>query len=199
MYAIPDKARRWGMARLPDKVRPVFEAEIKFVAGPEFAPKGHQLPDAACRDVYYDTPDNALTASGRELRLRCCGNETWLTAKAPPFDAATASKDEFETRVADPEAMAAILAALGYMPRVALTNRCRRFYDAAAGLTLAITVVAVDFDPRTFVEIEHLAATEQAAKAALPVIRAYAAGLGRLVECADAYTDLAVAAAARKG
>ena len=175
----------------------MFEAEIKFVAGPDFAPQGHPLPDAACRDVYYDTPDGALTASGRELRLRRSGQETWLTAKAPPFDAATASKEEFETRAADPEAMAAILAALGYVPRVALAKRCRRFHDTAAGLGLAVTVVAVDFDPRTFVEIEHLAATEQAAKAALPVIRAYAAGLGLRVECATAYTDLALAAAAR--
>lgn len=177
----------------------MFEAEIKFVAGPDFAPQGHRLPDAAYRDVYYDTPDGALAATGRELRLRRSGNETWLTAKAPPFDAATASKEEFETRVTDPGAMAAILAALGYGPRVALTKRCRRFYDAAAGLTLAITVVTVDFDPRTFVEIEHLAATEQAAKAALPVIRAYAAGLGLRAECADAYTELALAAAADKG
>ena len=32
----------------------MFEAEIKFVAGPDFAPKGHQLPDAAFRDVTYN-------------------------------------------------------------------------------------------------------------------------------------------------
>ncbi|MFP5260150.1 MAG: class IV adenylate cyclase [Acidobacteriota bacterium] len=175
----------------------MFEAEIKFMAEPGFRPRGERLPDAVYRDVYFDAPDGALAASGRELRLRRIGEETWLTAKAPPFDAATASKEEFETAVADPEAMAAILAALGLFPRISLTKRCRRSRDAAAGLVLAVTVVTVDFDPRVFVEIEHLAADEDAAKAALPVIRAYAAGLGLFVECADAYTDLALAAAGR--
>ena len=176
----------------------MFEAEIKFVAAPDFTPAGQRLPDAEYRDVYFDTPDGSLTASGRELRLRRCGDQTLLTAKAPPCDAATASKEEFETIVADPAAMAAILAALGYVERAALTKRCRRFHDAAAGLALAVTVVTVDFDPRAFVEIEHLAAAETEAKAALPIIRAYAAGLGLFVECADAYTDLALAAAAAR-
>lgn len=173
----------------------MFEAEIKFVAPPGFTPPGERLGDAQYRDVYFDAPDGALTASGRELRLRRIGEEAWLTAKAPPFDAATASKEEFETLVADREAMAAILAALGYVERVSLAKRCRRFQDVAAGLALTVTVVAVDFDPRTFVEIEHLAATASEAKAALTVIRAYAAGLGLFVECADAYTELALTAA----
>ena len=172
----------------------MFEAEIKFVADAKFTPAGQRLPDALYCDVYFDAPDGALTASGRELRLRRIGNETVLTAKTPPFDAPTASKEEFETTVADPEAMAAILSALGYVPRVTLTKRCRRHHGAFAGLSLSVAVVTVDFDPRTFVEIEHLAATEVAAKAALPVIRAYAAGLGLSVECADAYADLALAA-----
>jgi len=172
----------------------MFEAEIKFAAPPDFTPAGQRLPDTEYRDVYFDAPDGALTASGRELRLRRSGDESWLTAKAPPFDAATASKEEFETAVADPDAMAAILAALGYVPRARLTKRCRRFHDAFAGLALSVAVVTVDFDPRTFVEIEHLAATEPDAQAALATIRAYAAGLGLSVECAEAYTDMALAA-----
>lgn len=174
----------------------MFEAEIKFVAEPGFVPRGERLPDAVYRDVYFDAPDGALAASGRELRLRRIGGEAWLTAKAPPFDAATVSKEEFETAVTDPEAMAAILAALGHVERVSLTKRCRRYRDDDAGLVLAVTVVTVDFDPRTFVEIEHLAGDEGAAKAALPVIRTYAAGLGLHTECAEAYTDLALAAQA---
>lgn len=173
----------------------MFEAEIKFVAPPDFTPPGERLPDALYRDVYFDTPDGRLAASGRELRLRRRGDAAVLTAKAPPFDAATASKEEFETAVADAAATAALLTALGYVPWAAYAKRCRRFCDAAAGLALDITVVAVDFDPRRFVEIEHLAATESAAKAALPVIRAYAASLGLSRECATPYTALARAAA----
>ncbi|KHK02197.1 CYTH domain-containing protein [Desulfovibrio sp. TomC] len=174
----------------------MFEAEIKYVAGPGFTPPGARLPEAVYRDVYYDAPDGALAASGRELRLRRMGETALLTAKAPPFDAATASKEEFEAAVADPKATAALLAALGYVERISLTKHCRRFQDAVAGLALDITVVTVDFDPRTFVEIEHLASTETEAKAALSAIRAYAAGLGLTRECRDAYTDLALAALA---
>ena len=174
----------------------VFEAEIKYLAEPGFTPAGERLPDVVYRDVYFDTPDGALAASGRELRLRRMGGTALLTAKAPPFDVATASKEEFETAVDDPEAAAALLAALGYVRRVAYAKHCRRFHDTAAGLTLDITVAGVDFDRRTFVEIEHLAATKAAARAALPAIRAYAAGLGLTRECRDAYTDLALAALA---
>ncbi|MHC1787984.1 CYTH domain-containing protein [Solidesulfovibrio sp.] len=175
----------------------MFEAEIKFLAGPDFTPPGERLPDAICHDVYFDAPDGRLAAAGRELRLRRMGDTAVLTAKAPPFDAATASKEEFETAVADADADAtvALLIALGYVQWAAYAKRCRRHCDAAAGLALAITVVTVDFDPRTFVEIEHLAADEPAAKAALPIIRAYAAGLGLTRECATPYTALARAAA----
>ena len=64
----------------------------------------------------------------------------------------------------------------------------------ADGLDIVLTAVTVDFDPRLFVEIEHLAATREQALAALPAIRALAEGLGLTVECAEAYTDLARAA-----
>lgn len=174
----------------------MFEAEIKFLADPGFTPPGEQLPHALYHDVYFDTPDGELTHSGRELRLRRTGDTAVLTAKARPFDRATNSKEEFETAVADAAATTALLAALGYVVRVAYAKHCRRFHDTAAGLALDITVVTVDFDCRTFVEIEHPAATQAAALAALPTIRAYAAGLGLVEACATAYTDLALAALA---
>ncbi len=172
----------------------MFEAEIKFVAGP-----GFQLPESTgtivlVKDVYYDAPDRRLAATGRELRLRREGGRTVLTAKAPPFDAATASKPEHETAVADAEAAAALLGLLGFVPTLAYAKHCRRARLRTGGLDFELTVVAVDFDPRLFVEIEHLAATREHALAALPAIRALAAGLGLTEECAEAYTDLARAA-----
>lgn len=172
----------------------MFEAEIKFVAGP-----GFRLPEGTgavvlVKDVYYDAPDGRLAASGRELRLRREGGRTVLTAKAPPFDAATASKPEHETAVADAKAAAALFDALGYKPVLAYAKRCRRTRLRAGGLDVEVTAVTVDFDPRLFVEIEHLAATREQALAALPAIRALAAGLGLTEECATAYTDLARAA-----
>jgi adenylate cyclase class 2 len=172
----------------------MFEAEIKFVAGP-----GFRLPEGTAEatlveDVYYDAPDGRLAASGRELRLRREAGRTALTAKAPPFDAATASKPEYETAVADAEAAAALLGVLGFQPALAYAKRCRRARLRAGGLDFELTAVTVDFDPRLFVEIEHLAATRAQALAALAAIRALAAGLGLTEECAEAYTDLARAA-----
>jgi adenylate cyclase class 2 len=172
----------------------MFEAEIKFVAGPGFCPRGLALPETTCHDLYLDTPDAALAATGRELRLRRASGRAVLTAKAPPFDTATASKPEYETEVADPEATLALLAALGYRPHIAYAKHCRHFRDTAGGLPLDITLATVDFDPRVFVEIEHLAATMAQARRALPVIRAYAASLGLTQECQTAYTALFLAA-----
>lgn len=172
----------------------MFEAEIKYVAPGPFSPPGERLPDAVYHDTYFDSPDDAFCASGRELRLRDVSGQTTLTYKNPPFDAATASKEELETGVADGQAMREILISLGYVPRQAFAKRCRRSRHVHAGLTLSITVVTVDFAPDTFVEIEHLAASRENALAALPVIRAYAASLGLTRECRDAYTDLFLAA-----
>ncbi|EHJ46163.1 adenylate cyclase [Solidesulfovibrio carbinoliphilus subsp. oakridgensis] len=172
----------------------MFEAEIKYLAPPSFDPPGERLPDAVYRDVYFDSPDGSFYASGRELRLRQAGGRTTLTYKNPSFDPATVSKEELETDVTDGPAMGAVLANLGYVPRLAFAKTCRRSRCAHAGLVLAVTVVTVDFAPETFVEIEHLAATRQAALAALAVLRAFAADLGLRREYPTAYTDLFLAA-----
>lgn len=172
----------------------MFEAEIKYTASSGFSLTG-LLPfqKTVSVDVYFDSPDGSFYASGRELRLRTTGGKTILTYKEPPFDAATASKEEFETVVADGEAMHNLLRGLGYVPRMTFGKTCRLHHHTVHGLALAVTVVTVDFDPRTFVEIEHLAATRQAGLDALPHIRAYATHLGLTQPCATAYTDLFLA------
>ena len=180
----------------PARHAAMFEAEIKYLAPASFDPPGDRLPDAVCRDVYFDSPDGSFYASGRELRLRQTGGQTTLTYKNPPFDPATASKEELETDVTDGAAMGALLASLGYVPRLAFAKTCRRSRCVHAGLVLAVTVITVDFSPETFVEIEHLAATRGTALAALPRIRAFAAGLGLRREYPTAYTDLFLAARA---
>lgn len=168
----------------------MFEAEIKYLADGPVCPGGPPLSETCYHDVYFDRPDGSFYASGRELRLRLCDGVTTLTGKLPPFDAATGSKEERETRVADGAALRALLVALGFVPRIAYTKRCRLFRDVFRERSLAIAIVTVDFSPETFVEIEHLAATRAAGLDALPVIRAYAAGLGLRRECRRTYTDL---------
>jgi adenylate cyclase, class 2 len=187
----------YGAASTPP--RAMFEAEIKYMALGSFEPPGRRLPDAIYKDVYFDAPDGLFYASGQELRLREADGSTTLTYKRPPFDAATSSKEELETGVADPEAMRKILMSLGFVQRLAFTKRCRRFQDEHDGFALNIAVVSVDFAPETFVEIEHLATTFPEGRAALPIIRAYAASLGLSVENAVCYTDFYLAARRNAG
>lgn len=168
----------------------MFEAEIKYLADGPLRPPGAPVAETVYRDVYFDRPDGALGASGRELRLRERDGTTTLTYKHPPFDAATAAKEEIETVVADGSAVREILRQLGYVADAAYAKRVRLFRDVFRGLTLEIAVATVDFSPEVFVEIEHLAQSREAALAALPAIRAYAARLGLARECRQAYTEL---------
>jgi adenylate cyclase class 2 len=172
----------------------MFETEIKYVGGGSFKLPGQRLADAVYTDAYFDVPDGSFYASGQELRLREGDGKTTLTYKRPPFDAATSSKEELETGLTDPEAMREMLAHLGFSQRMTFTKHCRRFQDVYGGLPLNGTVVSVDFSPETFVEIEYLATTRPEGLAALPVLRAYAAGLGLTRECPACYTDLYLAA-----
>jgi adenylate cyclase, class 2 len=171
----------------------MFEAEITYVADASVTLPGTFAGTAVYHDVYFDSPDGAFYASGRELRLRSVSGRTVLTGKPPPFDAATGSKEEHETAVADGATMWTILEHLGFVARLAFAKTCSRYMAVHTGLPLDITVVTVDFSPETFVEIEHLAATPEAAKAALPVIRHFAAGLGLTRLRPACYTDLFLA------
>lgn len=176
----------------------MFEAEIKYLAHGPLPDLGPCLDDVESRDTYFDTPDGAFYASGRELRLREGAGETVLTGKAPPFDPATGAKEEWETAVADAGAMAAVLTGLGYVVKMTYAKRRRLYAATAEGLALSIAVATVDFSPHTFVEIEHLAADRAAGLAALDVIRRFAAGLGLTRECPVCYTDLFLTARTAK-
>lgn len=173
----------------------MYEAEIKYRAPATFRPPGERLPDILCRDVYFDSPDGTFYASGRELRLRETDGNVTLTYKNPPFDPATASKEELETAVGEATVMAAMLTHLGFRQRLAYRKQCQRSRTIFNGLSLAICVVRVHFSPDIFVEIEHLAPTREAARAALPVIRIFAATCGLSDECPRSYTDLFLDAA----
>jgi adenylate cyclase class 2 len=171
----------------------MFEAEIKYLADGPLPQPGEPLGEVVSADCYFDTPDGAFYASGQELRLRQAAGRTVLTSKRPPFEAATQSKEEWETTVADAEAMRAILTGLGYVVRLGFSKHRRLFRARHQGLSLSVAVATVDFSPDTFVEIEHLAASRAEALAALPIIRDFAAGLGLTRECPTSYTDLYLA------
>jgi adenylate cyclase, class 2 len=81
------------------------------------------------RDTYYDRPGRELTAQGRELHVRVIETggvrRAVLTYKEPTADAASGSKPEHETKVADASVIDAILRAVGLEHLVALEKALR--------------------------------------------------------------------------
>ena len=68
-------------------------------------------------NVLFDLPDRALCGSGRLLRLRRSGERAYLTFKAPVAGSHRHKvKAEHETEVFDGDAMASILAGVGFEP-----------------------------------------------------------------------------------
>ena len=131
---------------------------------------------ATYADAYYDRR-NALTAEGRELRVRTitttAGARAVLTYKGPVLDAATGSKSEAETRVEDPAAIAAILEGLGYAPFIAFTKQCANYrISTAAGRKVLATVVLVPELDGTFLEVETMVDDEAETPIALDDLRA---------------------------
>jgi adenylate cyclase, class 2 len=74
-----------------------------------------------CRRVFeantvYDTPDRALRASGRLLRVRTAGKTATVTYKGVATIGRHKSREELETTVADAAAIGVIFERLGYQP-----------------------------------------------------------------------------------
>ncbi|MFC4118443.1 class IV adenylate cyclase [Nonomuraea zeae] len=130
------------------------------------------------RDVYYDTPDRRHSRDGREIRLRVVdGTRSLLTYKDPVVDRDSGSKPEYETAVADPVAMDAVLRKLGLEEVIRYEKRCANYRLERSGLPLLATLVAVPELAGTFLEVE--AVVEPAAvPAALRVVRQVLAELG---------------------
>lgn len=103
-----------------------------------------------------------LLAQGSALRLRRYGGKAWLTWKGPRVpDALLKIRPELETEVSDPEAMGAILGALGFEPMM-------RMVKTRALLTREDLVACLDETPfGCFLELEGEEAAIRAAMAAL--------------------------------
>lgn len=118
---------------------------------------------AIYRDTYYDTPDGAFDAAGRELRLRTVETPDvtrhLLTFKEPAVDQESGSKPEYETTVATPAAVAHMLEALGYVPAIELTKHCLNYQISDDGRDFTATVVEVPELDGTFLEIETIVLT----------------------------------------
>jgi adenylate cyclase class 2 len=101
-------------------------------------------------NVLYDYPDGRLRAAGRTLRLRRTGEGGGLlTCKGPVQGASLVkARQEAELLVSDPEAMEAILLALGVVP-------CFRYEKQRETWSWGDAEIAVDETPLgAFLEVE---------------------------------------------
>jgi adenylate cyclase class 2 len=133
------------------------------------------------RDTYYDRAGRDLTAQGRELRVRVMETSgvrrAVLTYKEPAADAASGSKPEHETKVADAAVVDEILRALGLEHLVAFEKHCANYRFTAKGRDMLATMVTVPEIDGTFLELETLASEDDLAPA-LGDVRAVLGELG---------------------
>jgi len=102
------------------------------------------------RNEVFDTPERGLRGQDVLLRLRSAGKSVLTLKRRPevPTPAGVKVFDEFETEVADPEAMRSILIGLGYLEAF-------RYEKIRATWRLAHATVCLDRLPfGDFVEIE---------------------------------------------
>ena len=155
----------------------MYEVELKVRAAHEpvrealAAREATRLGTVRQADTYYDAPHRSFADTDEALRLRhetregdTAGNDgevTRLTYKGPLVEAASKTREEAETAVADPDATDAILDALGFVPAARVTKHRERF--ALGAYTIALDAVE---DLGTFVEVERTVDTDDGIGAA---------------------------------
>ena len=146
------------------------------------------------RDTYYDRPGRELTGQGRELRVRVMDTggvrRAVLTYKESAADAASGSKPEHETKVADAVVVDEILRELGLEHLVTFEKHCANYRFTARGRDMLATMVTVPEIDGTFVELETLT-DEVGLAAALGDVRAVLGELGIAEDdlTTEQYTD----------
>lgn len=99
-------------------------------------------------DRFYDTHDFSLKQAGQGLRIRQDGSHAILTWKGPVQPGAVKTREEIESDCNDAVTLAAVLGALGFVPRFR-SQKYREEYH------LADALVTIDEAPMgVFVEIE---------------------------------------------
>lgn len=164
----------------------MVEAELKArVRNPEQARQllRQRAPEEAATyaDTYYDDPDQQLHRTGRELRLRTIttarGACHLLTFKEAAVDAASQSKPEHETEVAEPEPVAAMLHGLGLAVWVRLTKHVLNYRFSVDGREVLASLVTVPELDGSFLEVETMTEPDDL-DAGLALVRRMLAELG---------------------
>ena len=178
------KARVANPAALRERLRRMADEEISVY-----------------RDTYYDRPGRELTSQSRELRVRIIQTgsirRAVLTYKEPAADAASGSKPEHETKIADAAVIDAILLALGTERLISFEKHCANYRFTARGRDMLATVVTVPEIDGVFIELETLA-DEEDLTAALGDVRTVLGELGISDDhlTTETYTDAVMRARA---
>lgn len=146
----------------------MYEVEVKVPASLEAVSARLSALGATSRgrvaqvDTYYDAPHRSFEETDEALRIRTeraldgdgdTAEETRITYKGPLLEAASKSREEFETAVDDGETMAEILASLGFEPAATVRKERDRYELERGGNEYAITLDAVH-EVGEFVEVE---------------------------------------------
>jgi len=139
----------------------MYEVELKLSADHESL--GDRLAELGAThtatvtqiDTYYDAPHRSFADTDEALRIRreqpADGESVAkLTYKGPLVEAASKTREEHETAVADDDALSGVLSGLGFEP-AAVVEKQREFYQLD-GYTIALDTVD---GLGTFVEIEQ--------------------------------------------
>lgn len=135
------------------------------------------------RDTYYETAGRDLDRDGKELRLRTISRaDTWhlFTYKEAAVDEASQSKPEYETKIADRDAVDHALRGIGLVVDIAFEKHCRNYRFHRDGRDFLATIVVVpEVNPdATFIELETLVPRPDDVPPALDAIKAVFVELG---------------------
>lgn len=140
----------------------MYEVEVK-VAAPldRVRERLHEAGAEACGavtelDTYYEHPTRSFADTDEALRIRRTDGEASLTYKGPRVDDATKTRREIETPVADPEAVGAVLEALGFEPTAEVCKERERY--ALEGYTVALDEVE---ELGEYVEVEAVGEADE--------------------------------------
>jgi adenylate cyclase class 2 len=153
----------------------MYEVELKLRA--DHGPVRARLADAGAertgtvtqRDTYYDAPHRSFAETDEALRVRretrrsapsgtvrrgewdaAAAETTRLTYKGPLVEAASKTREEFETTVVDGEELAGVLGGLGFEAAYTVEKERERF--DLDGYTVSLDSVT---DLGEFVEVER--------------------------------------------
>jgi adenylate cyclase class 2 len=152
-------------------------------------------------DLYFAHPARDFARTDEALRVRRAGAATFLTYKGPKIDATTKTRREIDLPLAvsdeGPEALRALLEALGFTPVAEVRKRRRKAMAPWEGRQIEVSLDEVD-RVGTFVELE-LIADEVGVEPAKTALASLAARLGLSANERRSYLQLLLGASSGPG